>query len=254
MRTAVWTESVSVLDRVTAVFEAFREHDDGLGVSELARRANLPKSTVSRIAADLVVQRLLDRDGDKLYLGVRLFELGQTVEQPRMLRQLALPVMTDLRNVTGLTVHLAVLEGTDVVFIGIVRGESPAKPLARVGGRLPAHATALGKAMLAFSPPNEVERIAYGGLERRTPNTITEPSSLLHELADVRRTGIATEHEECATGRTCTASPILGHGGMPVAAISVTGSVEAATPDRSAAMVRAAAITLSHRISDSRNH
>ena len=79
MRTADWTESVSVLDRVTAVFEAFGEHDEGLGVSELARRANLPKSTVSRIAADLVEQRFLDRDGDMLYLGVRLFELGQTV-------------------------------------------------------------------------------------------------------------------------------------------------------------------------------
>ena len=71
MRTADWTDSVSVLDRVTAVFEAFGEHDEGLGVSELARRANLPKSTVSRIVADLVGQRFLERDGDKLYLGVR---------------------------------------------------------------------------------------------------------------------------------------------------------------------------------------
>ena len=77
MRTADWTDSVSVLDRVTAVFDAFGEQDDGLGVSELARRANLPKSTVSRIAADLVAQRFLDRDGDKLYLGVRLFELAR---------------------------------------------------------------------------------------------------------------------------------------------------------------------------------
>ena len=91
MRTADWTDSVSVLDRVTAVFEAFGEHDEGLGVSELARRANLPKSTVSRIAADLVGQRFLDRDGDKLYLGVRLFELGQTVEQPRRLRRSRCP-------------------------------------------------------------------------------------------------------------------------------------------------------------------
>ena len=94
MRTADWTDSVSVLDRVTAVFDAFGEQDEGLGVSELARRANLPKSTVSRIAADLVAQRFLDRDGDKLYLGVRLFELAQTVEQPRRLRHFALPVMT----------------------------------------------------------------------------------------------------------------------------------------------------------------
>ena len=254
MRTAEWTESVSVLDRVTAVFEAFGEHDEGLGVSELARRAKLPKSTVSRIAADLVEQRFLDRDGDKLYLGVRLFELGQTVEQPRRLRQLALPVMTDLRNATGQTVHLAILEGTDVVFIAIVRGGPIPTPLARVGGRLPAHATALGKAILAFSPQDVVERIAYGGLERRTPHTLVEPSALLRELVEIRRSGTATEREECAIDRTCTASPILGHGGAPIAAISVTGSVDAVLPDRVAPAVRAAAMTLSHRVGAGRNH
>ena len=254
MRTADWTEAVSVLDRVTAVFEAFTEHDEGLGVSELARRANLPKSTVSRIAADLVAQRFLDRDGDKLYLGVRLFELGQTVGQPRRLRQLALPVMTDLRDATGNTVHLAILEGADVVHVAIVRGESTSRPLARVGGRLPAHATALGKAMLAFSPPDIVERFAHGGLARRTPHTITEPSALLEELAEIARSGLATERDECAIGRFCTASPILGLGAAPIAAISVAGSVAAATPERIAAAVRAAAMTLSRRVGGGRIH
>ena len=254
MRTADWTESVSVLDRVTAVFEAFGEHDEGLGVSELARRANLPKSTVSRIAADLVGQRFLDRDGDMLYLGVRLFELGQTVSQPRRLRQLALPVMTELRDATGQTVHLAVLDGVDVVFIAIVRGGPLAAPLARVGGRLPAHATALGKAILAFSPKEVVERIVHGGLVRRTPHTLVEPSALQRELVDIRRTGTATELQECAIGRTCTASPILGHGGAPLAAISVTASLDAVVPDRVAPAVRAAGMTLSRRLGAGGSH
>ncbi len=254
MRTADWTETVSVLDRVTAVLEAFGEHDEGLGVSELARRANLPKSTVSRIAADLVGQRFLDRDGDMLYLGVRLFELGQTVEQPRSLRRFALPVMTDLRDATGQTVHLAVLEGTDVVFIAILRGEPTASPLARVGGRIPAHATALGKAILAFSPPEVVSRIAGGGLVQRTPHTISEPSALLNELAAIRQSGVATEREECAIDRSCLASPILGLGGAPIAAVSVAGSVEAIMPARIAPAVRAAAMTLSKRIGGGRIH
>jgi DNA-binding IclR family transcriptional regulator len=255
MRTADWTESVSVLDRVTAVFEAFGEHDEGLGVSELARRANLPKSTVSRIAADLVEQRFLDRDGDMLYLGVRLFELGQTVEQPRRLRRLALPVMSDLRDATGQTVHLAVLEGIDVVFIAIVRGGPVPTPLARVGGRLPAHATALGKAILAFSPQDVVERITSGQLERRTVHTLVEPSALARELAGIRRTGTATELQECAMGRTCTASPILGQGGAPIGAISVTGAIDEVVSDRIAPAVRAAALALSHRIgAGSRTH
>lgn len=248
MRTADWTDSVSVLDRVTAVFEAFGEHDEGLGVSELARRANLPKSTVSRIVADLVWQRFLERDGDKLYLGIRLFELGQTVQRPRELRTLALPVMTDLRNLTGHTVHLAVLEGGDIVFLAIVRGWPTPKPLGRVGGRLPAHATALGKAILATSTRDVVESVVNGGLERRTPRTICEPAALLRELTETRRSGTATEWEECTTGRACVASAVLGRGAVPMAAISVAGSVEELSSDRLASAVRAAARTLSRRI------
>ena len=248
MRTATWTDSVSVLDRVTALFDAFGEDDEGLGVSELARRANLPKSTVSRIAADLVEQRFLDRDGDKLYLGIRLFELAETVQQPRRLRHVALPVMTELRDVTHQTVSLAVLEGDDVLFIAIVRGEASPAPAARVGGRLPAHATALGKALLAFSSRDVVERVIRGGLHPRTPSTICDPVVLARELADVRRLGVAAENEECFTGRVCVASPILSHGGMPVAAISVSGSASDIVPARLGPAVRAAAVTLSRRI------
>lgn len=254
MRTADWTESVSVLDRVTAVFDAFGEHDEGLGVSELARRANLPKSTVSRIAADLVAQRFLDRDGDKLFLGVRLFELAQSVEQPRRLRHFALPVMTELRDATGQTVNLAVLDGADVVFVATVHGEPTCTPPARIGGRLPAHATALGKAILAFAPQDVVGRIIQGRPDVHTPHSVSEPSAFLRELVDIRRLGVATEKEECVNGRACAASAILGHGGAPIAAISATGSVSNVVPDRIAPAVHAAAVTLSRRIAAAGQH
>ena len=248
MRTADWTDSVSVLDRVTAVFDAYGEQDEGLGVSELARRANLPKSTVSRIAADLVTQRFLDRDGDKLYLGVRLFELAQSVEQPRRLRHFALPVMTELRDAIGQTVNLAMLEGADVVYIAILRGEPTSKPCTRIGSRRPAHATALGKAILAFSPMDVIERIIEAGMEADTPHTVSQPSALLRELSDIRRLGVATGKEECANDRACAASPILSHGSAPVAAISVAGSVSDVVPARIAPAVRAAGLALSRRM------
>lgn len=252
MRTATWTDSVSVLDRVTAVFDAFGEDDEGLGVSELARRANLPKSTVSRIAADLVAQRFLDRDGELLYLGVRLFELGQTVPQPRMLRRLALPVMRELRDVTAQTVQLGVLDGADVVVVAVLRVPSAREPSTRVGGRDPAHATALGKAILAFSPAETVTRVASGGLTKQTPHTIDEPAALLRELADVRRRGVATEHEECMIGVAATAGALLVPGEAPSAAISVTGAVDDLFPDRVAPAVRAAAVALSRRLAADR--
>ncbi|WP_127817727.1 IclR family transcriptional regulator [Microbacterium sp. CPCC 204701] len=249
MRTASWTDTVSVLDRVTAVFDAFGEHDEGLGVSELARRAKIPKSTVSRIAAELVTERLLDREGDKFYLGVRLFELGQTVEQPQRLRRFAHPVMAELRDLTGQSVQLAVLEGTDVVFLAVARSEPAIRPHARIGGRLPAHTTGVGKAIMAFSPADVVERILHGGLPARTPHTITSPEALAIELRQVRSAGVAIEREECVLGRSCTASPILNAAGDAFAAISVAGATSDVMVDRTAAAVRAAAATLTHRAS-----
>ena len=252
MRTADWTDTVSVLDRITAVFDAFGDHDEGLGVSELARRANIPKSTVSRVASELVAQQFLDRDGDKFYLGVRLYELGQTVEQPQRLRRLAYPVMAELRDLTGQSVQLAVMEGSDVVFVAIARSEPAVRPHATVGGRLPVHATALGKAVLAFSSPDVIDRVIRGGLVARTAHTITDADALVHELRQIRSTGIATEREECVLGRSCTASPILTAGGEALAAISVSGATGDVMVDRMASAVRAAGATLTRRAAAAR--
>ena len=247
MRTAAWTSAVTVLDRITAVFDAFGEHDEGLGVSELARHANLPKSSISRIAGELVEQGLLDREGDTFYLGARLFEFGQTVERPRRLRHFAYPVMAGLRDLTSQSVQLAVLDGTDVVFLAIARSEPAIRPHARIGGRLPAHATAVGKAIMAFSPSELVEEVVQGGLAPRTPHTITASDSLVRELLQIRGAGVATEREECVIGRSCMASPVLAPGGEPFAAISVAGSSSDIGGEHLAAAVRAAAATLSHR-------
>ncbi len=133
-----------MLDRVTAVLEAFGD-DDGLGVSEIARRANLPKSTVSRLVNDLVRQRYLDREGTRLHLGLKLFELGQAVERPMRLRRLARPVMVHLRNMTGESVRLGCARRRRR------RARSPPSPDATIsyrpcnaGSRSPARASALG--------------------------------------------------------------------------------------------------------------
>lgn len=248
VRTADWTESIGVLDRMTAVFEAVAATEGGLGITELARRANLPKSTVSRIAAILVEQRLLDRDGDRLYLGVRLFEFGQTVERPRRVRSLAHPVMAELRNVTGLPVHLALLDDRHVVLISALGGRSGLPALAAVGSRFPAHATALGKALLAFpASDHSVRHVVQGGLPRRTPHTIGDPAEFVRQLREVRHTGIAFEHEECLVGRAAVAGAILSLGAVAVAAISVAGTPAEVAHDRVAPAVRSAARTLSHR-------
>jgi DNA-binding IclR family transcriptional regulator len=231
MRTAVWSDSVSVLDRVTAVLEAFGGDED-LGVSEIARRANLPKSTVSRIVTDLVRQRYLDREGTRLHLGLRLFELGQAVERPRRLRRLAQPVIIRLRDLTGESVRLAVLDGEDVVLIAAVAGEDARRHPANIGVRLPAHSTALGKAILAHHPVESMARL---------------PSSLDREFAEVRRTGVACDTDE-ATGVAHVASAIFVPGSPPVGAIAVAGSSLAVDARRMGGAVRAAAAALGRRL------
>lgn len=251
MRTAEWTDAVSVLDRITAVFDAFGPYDEGLGVSEVARRAGVPKSTVSRIAADLVEERLLDREGDKFYLGVRLFELGQSVEHPRRLRRLAHPVLGELRRASELSAQFAILDGADVVYLAIAREETVVQPAARIGGRLPAHATALGKAMLAFSPADVVDRALASGLEPRTPHTITDVESLRGALRLARAGGTAVEAEECVLGRSCVAAPVLV-AGVAVAAVSVAGRSADVVSERLAPLVRTAASTLARRLAEDR--
>ena len=147
MRTAEWSDAISVLDRVTAVLEALGAQDEGLGVSEIARRANLPKSTVSRLAADLVRQGYLDRIGDRLYLGMRLFELGQAVPQTRRLRELALPILAELRAELRAPVQLGILDGRDVVIVAALRGPVPSEALDTVGSRSGALASAIGRSL-----------------------------------------------------------------------------------------------------------
>lgn len=121
MRTAKWTQSVSVLDRVSAILNAFPAGGDGLTITEIAQRAGLPKSTVSRLARNLVETGYLDRDGDVHYLGIRLYELGLNVEEPRRLREAAGQAMRRLSAATGCCVQLAVDDGDRKLVIASAR-------------------------------------------------------------------------------------------------------------------------------------
>jgi IclR family transcriptional regulator, acetate operon repressor len=248
MRDAAASDALGVLDRMTSILEAFDQDDGGLGISELALRAGLPKSTVSRLVATLVRQRYLERDGKRIHLGLRLFELGQLAEQPRELRVAALPVMADLRNKTGENVHLAIRDRREMVCIAVMRGRSAAPPTVRTGGRLPIHATALGKAVLAHSPFSDVEEVVSSGLEAWTAQTISDPAVLSRQLDDIRRGELATEVGEFTAGVSCAASPVFAPSGGLVGAISVSGCADGLDADRFAPAIRAAALTLTRRL------
>lgn len=231
----------SVLGRAVLLLDAFTAEDHDLSLAALVRRTGLPKSTVHRMAAELVGLRLLERTSEGYRLGGRLFELGMRASVERGLMEVAIPYMEDLYERTHETVHLGVREGAEVVYVAKIGGHRQAAAPSRIGGRMPLYCTAIGKALLAFAPADLAGELIAGRLERRTPRTIVTPGVLQRQLGTVRERGLAYEHEESTVGISCVAAPVLDSAEQVIAAISVTGPVTRFRPDSAAAAVKAAA-------------
>lgn len=242
----------SVIGRANVILGAFEDDAGSLGLSELARRAGLPKATVYRLAEDLVEAGLLERDKTGYRLGLRLFELGHHVAPQRTLREAAMPYMADLRQATRLTVNLAVLEGADVVYVeSLTAKDPPPMNCARSGYRFPAHATGLGKALLANSPPDVLAAVLAQPLQRMAPRTIVDPAGLLESLRRAKADGIAYDLEESAPGIVCAASPIF-RGEHLLAALSVSGRSHEVKLDQVTPAVRTSALAVSRAVTASR--
>lgn len=238
-----------VLGRTLAVLEAFETGDVSLPLAELARRTGLPKPTVHRMALEMCRERMLERLDDGSYqLGLRLFEIGERVQTPRTLSQAALPIMEDLREATRQRIHLAVLEGVDVVYVEILGANLLHHIGSRTGGRFPAHATGVGKAILAYSPAAVVQARIEAGLPRLTPRTITTPGGLQRELQNIRTAGFAQDREESHVGVSCVAAPVFASDSKVRAALSITGRTPSIDPVRLGAAIRIAANTLSRAL------
>ena len=229
--------------KALSLLDAFEQIDTSLGVSELARRTGIPKSTAFRLLAILEERQLIERQGTRYCLGKRLFELGNRVSycRPRSLRDLSLPYLGDLYELTHETVHLAILDGTDVVYLEKLFGHQPVKSPSVVGGRVPAYCSAIGKALLAWSDPECVQATLSRGLAPRTGYTIVVPSQFREEITTVRSRGVAFDREESSLGLTCVGSPILSRSGRLVGGISVCGPTSRFEPSTSAGAVVQAA-------------
>lgn len=213
----------SRLGRISAVLDCFAAGPSTLTFADLTARIGLPKSSTSRLLAELVEYGFLERTPDGFRLGLRLFELGEAALRPRMLRRLAYGYMVELRRRTGHTVHLAVLDGAEVVYIEIVRARDAAAMPSRVGGRVFAHATAVGKMLLSQAGVAQREAVFARGLPAVGPETITNRDRLVAELDDIRRIGVALERSESAPGVTCVAMLLPVGDGARTAAMSVSG-------------------------------
>jgi len=242
----------SVLERVFAILDCFTAEEPELTLAELASRTAIPKPTVHRITKVLVEEQLLKRTAAGFGLGIHLFELGELVGDRRKLRDAALPFMEELFEQTHETVHLAVLDGTEVLYFMKIVGHGAFPLPTRAGGRWPPHASALGKVLLASGNPEALRRLLASSLRPLTPHTIVEPSRLLKQLEVVRREGVAFDYEEAVLGNTCVAAPIFSSNGHPVAAISISGPPFRLQPVRRAPLVRRAAAKISRRAGGAR--
>jgi DNA-binding IclR family transcriptional regulator len=242
---AVDSTPSAVIDRIALVLDAF----DGPGrltLAQIVRRTGLPRSSVHRMLERLVQLRWLRRSGRDYELGMRLVELGSlAVYQDRLVRA-ATPLLGELHRATGLVVHLAVLDGSDVVYLEKVGDRLDGAIPSRVGGRQPAHCTAVGKAILAYCD----EHADIDLQARKTKYSIASTAQLSLELAKVRAHGVAFEREESLLGFGCVAAPI-GSPGEAVAAVSVCGPMNRMTFDqRLAAPVRVTAMGIWRNVED----
>ncbi|WP_137875848.1 IclR family transcriptional regulator [Rhodococcus sp. Q] len=235
----------TVLGKAMVVLSAFTADDHGVGFAELQRRTGLPKATLHRLLTELVAVRLLDRDDSRYRLGRQLFELGMRASVERGLIEVATPFMEDLYERTHETVHLGVLEDAEVVYVAKIGGHRQASSPSRIGGRMPLHCTAIGKALLAHAPDELRSQVLSGPLPRRTPRTITAPGMLAKQLDTIVEAGVSFEFEEAAVGIVCVAAPVLDASDRPIAAVSATGPITRFRPQAHATQVRAAAAGIS---------
>jgi DNA-binding IclR family transcriptional regulator len=223
------------------------------GVTHLAELANLPKSTTHRVLAVLVGEGWVSRC-DQLYrLGPAWFELQSALsssEWQRMVIRAKRPLAA-LFEMTGATVHLAVLDGDNVLYLEKLTAPGGTTVPTRVGDRKPALCTALGKAMVAHGDAATVHSLLSKPLPAASRRSITSPRLVLSQLEKVRRSGVAYDHEEIQPGVHCVAAPVICSG-KAIAAVSVTRVGGKPTTEADTSAVRRAAVEIAYWVDDER--
>lgn len=217
---------VRSVKRALLLLRTFLRHDEELPASEMSKETGLDPSTVFRLLLTLEAQGFVqvNQTTGKYRPGVTLLELGSRFLKNNDIRSRAIAHLERLRDEFGETVHLTILDGTEVVYLEKLAGLHPIGFMSsRVGDRNPAHCTGVGKALLAYLPEEELAaRYPNGHLKRYTDTTITDLKALRLELKNVRERGYATDQEEHEPGVKCVAVPTFDHRGI-TAAISVSG-------------------------------
>lgn len=225
---AVASRPVQAVARAVSLLDAIAVHEHGASLTEVSAATGLHKSTAWRLLATLREAGLVRYlpDVERYSLGSKALELGDRARAQLLPVPVVRAVLVRLRDETNETCHLAVPEGSGLVYVEKVESTQAVRIASSVGARLALHCTALGKAYLAFQRPEVVEdRLSVLSLEQRTERTITDVDQLRRELKRVRERGFALDDRENELQMRCVGAPIFGRDGTAVAAISVSAPV-----------------------------
>jgi DNA-binding IclR family transcriptional regulator len=223
--------TIQSVDRAARILKALAGGPRRLGVSQLAEQLGLPRPTVHGLLQTLQAHGFVeqDRDSDKYQLGPGLLHLGSSYLDLNELRARSLVHAERLAQHTGEAVRVGVLHGSSVVVVHHVFRPDAAFQVLEVGAQLPAHASALGKAILAYAAEGLLDELTAEPLPRLTNRTLGA-AGLLAELARVREQGLAREREEAVLGESSVAAPIADRAGHAVGAIGVVGDTRRILP------------------------
>lgn len=243
-------KGVQSVDRVLDMIEVLAEEQKGLGVTELANRVGLHKSTAHRLLATLARRNYIEKTEAGTYkIGLKLIEAVSCYINSLELQTEARPYIVQITSHLGLTSHLGVLDGDQVVYIEKMDVVSTVKMYSQIGLRMHAYCSSLGKCLLSNYSKEELEgRMKNCSFIKFTPNTISNMEELHEEMAKVRRQGWAMDDQEFEIGHRCIGAPIYDYRGDIIASISASGDVRVLTDDRiedTASYVKQVALELS---------
>jgi IclR family transcriptional regulator, KDG regulon repressor len=218
---------VPAVTRALDVLELFLDSDGTLSAPEITRKLRLPRTTVHELVTTLTARHYLVQSVDqpgRYRLGVRAYQLGSRYAEQLDLAAEGQQVARSVADTCDETVHVAILEGRDVIYIAKVDSTHAVRMVSAAGRRLPAHCTSVGKMLLASLPEEELETRLSGPepLAAMTPNSITSPGTLRAALREIRGRGIAVEQQESNPHVSCVAAPVRDSGGQVVAALSIS--------------------------------
>jgi DNA-binding IclR family transcriptional regulator len=209
--------------------------DGRLSAADVSRRLGLPRSSAFELLSTLEQEGLLEKDRERnlYHLGLKLFELGARAQTNLEIRRVALPFLKALNQELDETVHLAVLDDREVLYVECVESTKRLRTYSLLGVRAHLHCTAVGKAILAFLAPEEVEEVLREkGLLRFTDHTLTDLEALRADLEAIRGRGYAVDLMEHEEGFCCVGAPVRDHEGRVFTSVSVSGPFQRITPER----------------------